>query len=78
MAEDFTPVKLTLAQEQRQREKRWKQKLAKLQLTEKIFKHHALAPLYHPRLIDPSPLWREFVRQKQAFSFAATFKEVRM
>nr|XP_006817142.1 PREDICTED: coiled-coil domain-containing protein 111-like [Saccoglossus kowalevskii] len=73
--EALSPPRLTLAQERKLRERRWRGKLEIFKVKEEIYKHHFLAPEYRPRLTDPSPLWREFHRQKQAFNFTATGKE---
>ncbi|XP_077999309.1 DNA-directed primase/polymerase protein-like [Glandiceps talaboti] len=71
----FSPPKLTLAQEKKLSERRWTEKLETLEQKEEVYKQHVLAPEYKPRLIDPSPMWREFVRQKEAFGFADSFNE---
>ncbi|XP_072051261.1 DNA-directed primase/polymerase protein-like [Amphiura filiformis] len=66
---------MSLAEERKRAQQLWLQKLKKFAEVESWYKRFPLLPEYSPRLMDPSPLWHTFPRQKQAFDFTASHPE---
>lgn len=57
----------------------WEERLKKIEELASYYESNPLPPVYKPRLSKPflpSPVWKIFCRQAEAFNYVKTCKEV--